>query len=80
MKESSTAKRLQTELEAVRRKFRLDEQALSRFAGMLARRPETKKRRHDATIRKWSTRLCEDESKSRGGTGDDGEDNDQVGA
>ena len=43
----------------MRRKFQLDEQALSRFAGMFARRPETKKRRHDATIRKWSIRLCE---------------------
>ena len=37
----------------------LDEQALSIFAGTLARRPETKKRRHDAAIRKWSIRLCE---------------------
>ena len=49
---ASSAKRFQTELEAVRRKLLLDEQALSRFAGTLARRPETKKRRHDAALRK----------------------------
>ena len=47
------------ELEAMRRKFQLDEQALSRFPGMLARRSEAKKRRHDAAIRKWSIRLRE---------------------
>ena len=47
------------ELEAMRRKFRLDEQALSRFAGMVARRSEAMKRRHDAVIRKWSIRLRE---------------------
>ena len=48
-----------TELDPMIRKFRLDEQALSRFAGMLARRSESKKRRHDAAIRKWSIRLRE---------------------
>ena len=47
------------ELEAMRRKFRLDEQALSGFAGMLARQSEAKKGRHDAASRKWSTRLRE---------------------
>ena len=47
------------ELEATRRKFRLNEQALSKFASVLARRSEAKKRRHDAAIRKWSIRLRE---------------------
>ena len=47
------------ELEATRRKFWLNEQALSRFASVLARRSEAKKRRHDTAIRKWSTRLRE---------------------
>ena len=32
-------------------------------AGVLARRPETKKRKHDAAVRKWSTRSCEEKKK-----------------
>ena len=48
----------------MRRKFWLDEQALSTLAGMLARRPETKKRRHGAALRKWPTRSCQEEKAS----------------
>ena len=52
------------ELEATRRKFKLDEQTLSRIAGMFARRPEAKRRRHDAAIQKWSIRSCEEEKQA----------------
>ena len=30
-------------------------------AGVLARRPESRSRRHDAALRKWSTKSCEEE-------------------
>ena len=74
-----SAKRFQTELEAVRRKFRLDDQALSNMQVCLH---DDLSREGDMAQPFGSDRSgrVKWKSKSRGGSGDDGEDDDQVGA
>ena len=63
----------------MRRKFPLDEQALSRFASMLARRPETKRGDMTQSFGSGRSGCLKDESKPSGSSGDDGEDEGQVG-